>query len=171
MTLLCPSKFFTCTMSLVLWYSIVAFQCLKVWNVILCILGFCSFLLAVFRCTQKFVLSAWVAVPNMCSLFRGIWFIMFRSLSLMCRSRGLLPLAGVMFSVFCCVSRSCHLSFVSSDILMAVSLSVWSSVAVCFWHAAISWSISVSVGMKGNLVSGFMRGRFHVLPMYLRKAS
>lgn len=54
---------------------------------------------------------------------------------------------------------------------MPVSFSVWSSVAVCFAHDAISWSISVSVGMKGSLVSGFMCGRFHVLPVNLRKAS
>ena len=40
---LCPKTCFTCMMSLVLWYSIVPFQCLRVWKDILIILWFCSF--------------------------------------------------------------------------------------------------------------------------------
>ena len=31
---LCPKTYLTCTMSLVLWYSIVPLKCLNVWNVI-----------------------------------------------------------------------------------------------------------------------------------------
>jgi len=46
---LCPKTCFTCIMSLVLWYSIVPFQCRKVWKDICCILGFWSFWLAVLR--------------------------------------------------------------------------------------------------------------------------
>ena len=40
---LCPKMAFTWMMSLVLWYSIVPFQCRSVWNDIFCILGFPSF--------------------------------------------------------------------------------------------------------------------------------
>jgi len=92
------------------------------------------------------------------------------SLSLMCRSRGLLPFDGVMLSVFCSVDRSVHLSLVASDIRAAVSLSVCSSVAVRFPIEAISWSISVSVGMYGILFSLGMRGFVHVVPKYLSSA-
>ena len=45
----CPRTVLTCIMSLVLWYSIVAFQCLKVWKDILCSLGFTNFLMALLR--------------------------------------------------------------------------------------------------------------------------
>ena len=134
-------------------------------------LWFCSLLAAVFRCVEKFCLSASVCVPNIVSLFRGIWFIMSMSLLLIGSIRGLLPLVGVMLSVFCSVDRSDHLSFTSSEMRMPVSLSVCNSVAVCFWHDAISWSISDSVGMNGNLVSVSIRGRFQDFPVNFRKAS
>ena len=45
----CPKTVLTCIMSLVLWYSIVAFQCLKVWKDIFCSLGFANFLMALLR--------------------------------------------------------------------------------------------------------------------------
>jgi hypothetical protein len=40
---LCPKTYFTCMMSLVLWYSVVPFQCLNVWKDIFFRRGFCSF--------------------------------------------------------------------------------------------------------------------------------
>jgi len=104
----------------------------------------------------------------MVSLVCGSWFIMFSSLSDMWSSRGLLFFDGVMFSVFCSVERSIHLSFTASDILVPVSLSVCSSVAVRFPHEAMSWSSSVSVGMNGILVSIFKCGLIHLIPRYFR---
>jgi hypothetical protein len=112
-----------------------------------------------------------MSVENMVFLSFGSRFIMSMSFVLIGNIRGLLFLVGVMLSVLCSVSRSCHLSFTSSEILIPVSMSVCSSVTVCFQHDAISWSISVSVGTNGSLVSGFMHGRFHDLPKNLRKAS
>jgi len=165
---LCPRKFFTWMMSLVSWYSIVAFQCLNVWKDMLCILGFCSFWAVAFRWWSNEVLSPFICCANMVSLLCGSSFIMLSSLSDMCRSRGLLFLDGVMLSVLCSGDRSIHLSFTASDIRMAVSLSVWSSVANRFPHEAISWSISFSVGMNGNLVSIVMCGFVHVSPRYFR---
>ena len=103
---LCPRRVFTWMMSLVLWYSIVAFQCRNVWNVILSILWFWSFFAVVCRCAEKFVLSWSMCVPKIVSLFCGIWFIMSMSLVLMGSIRGLLPLVGVMLRVFCSVDRS-----------------------------------------------------------------
>jgi len=168
---LCPSIVFTWMMSLVLWYSIVAFQCLNVWKVILCILGFCSFWAAVFRCVSYAVLSPFVACANKFCLVRGSLFIMLMSLSDMRSSRGLLFFDGVMFSVFCSVDRSIHLSFLISDILAPVSLSVCSSVAMRFPHDAINRSISVSVGMNGILASIVIRGFVHLSPRYLSSAA
>ena len=151
---LCPSMFFTWMMSLVLWYSIVAFQCRKVWKDIFCILGFCSFWAVAFRCVSNDVLSPFMSVVRILfSLLCGSLFTMLRSLSDMRSSRGLLSFDGVMLSVFCSGDRSVHWSFTASHIRAAVSLSVCSSVANRFPHEAISWSISVSVGMNGSLVS------------------
>lgn len=76
--------------------------------------------------------------------------IMFMSLSLIGRMRGLLPFSGVMFNVLRWVSRSVGLSCVSSPIRIPVSFSVCSMVAVWYPHEAISWSISSSVGMNGS---------------------
>lgn len=117
------------------------------------------------------VLNAAMFVENMVSLLRDSWFSILRSLSDMRRSRGLLPLAGVMLSVFCSVDRSVHFSFTASEILIPVSFRVCSSVAVWFPHEAISSSISVSVGMNGNRLSGMKWGLIHWIFMNLRNAS
>ena len=164
---LCPKTCFTCIMSLVLWYSIVPFQCRKVWKDIFCILGFCSFWAVALRCVSYDVLSPLMVCANMVCLLCGSWFIMLSSLSDMRSSRGLLFFDGVMFSVFCSVDRSIHFSFVASDILAPVSLSVCSSVAMRFPHDAMSRSISCSVGMNGILASIVMRGFVHLSPRYL----
>jgi len=117
------------------------------------------------------VLKPAMFVGNIVSLVRDTWFSMLRSLSDTRRSRGLLPLDGVMLSVFCSVDRSVHFSFTASEILIPVSFSVWSSVAVWFPHEAISSSISVSVGMNGSRLSGMKRGLVHWIFMNLRNAS
>jgi hypothetical protein len=163
---LCPKTCFTCMMSLVLWYSIVPFQCLNVWNDIFSILGLWSFWLACLRCVSYDVRSPFMACAKMCSLVWGSRFIMFSSLSDIGKSRGLLFFDGVMFSVFCSVDRSIHFSFTASDMRMPVSLSVCSSVAMRLPHEAINRSSSVSVGMNGILASTVMRGFVHLSPRY-----
>ena len=117
------------------------------------------------------VLKPAMFVENMVSLVRDSWFSMLRSLSDTRRSRGLLPLEGVMLSVFCSVDRSVHFSFTASEIPIPVSLRVCHNVAVWFLHEAISSSISVSVGMKGNRLSGMKWGLVHWIFMNLRNAS
>ena len=57
--LLCPSTVLTWITSLVLWYSIVAFQCRKVWKVIFFILGFWSFVAVLSRSCSKVVRCPW----------------------------------------------------------------------------------------------------------------
>lgn len=51
-TSLCPSMVLTCIMSFVLWYSVVAFQCRKVWNVIFVSLGLLSLWARSLRCVE-----------------------------------------------------------------------------------------------------------------------
>lgn len=59
-------------MSLVLWYSMVPFQCLKVWKCIFSSLGFPSFLAVLFRRFVKVTLLLCWIVGNTCSLLCGI---------------------------------------------------------------------------------------------------
>ena len=65
---LCPSIVFTWIMSLVLWYSIVPFQCLNVCSVIFLSLGLLSFLIVLFRSASKVLLSPCLFVWNTLSL-------------------------------------------------------------------------------------------------------
>ena len=51
--LLCPSISLTCTMSLVLWYSVVAFQCRKVCRCIALSRGLFSFIAVLFLSDVK----------------------------------------------------------------------------------------------------------------------
>ena len=62
---LCPSVYFTCMMSLVLWYSIVPFQCLRVWNVIFLILSLLIFVAKSFRCRSKVIRALSMSWLNM----------------------------------------------------------------------------------------------------------
>jgi len=96
---LCPNMYCTCLMSLVLWYSIVAFQCLNVWKLIFVSLGFCSFSLTVLRCSQKYVLRYFDCGWKTVSRFFGSLLIIAISLSLIGSMRGLLPFSGVTFKV------------------------------------------------------------------------
>ena len=99
----------------------------------------------------------------------GSWFIIPISLLLIGRMRGLLPFDGVTVIVFCSLFMSVHLSFVSSSVLMPVSFRICMLTA-CLWVCAdaMSWSISCSVGMNGNLCSVLYLGLSHVLPMNFR---
>jgi hypothetical protein len=105
---------------------------------------------------------------NTCSFLLVNLFSMFMSLSFIGRILGLLPFSGVMFMVFCCVLMSFHFILVASPILAPVSFRVSSSVAVRVPHDAISWSISVSVGMNGIFSSIVYFGFFHCLFMVFR---
>lgn len=84
------------------------------------------------------------------------------------RVRGLLFFSGVMLTVRRWKSTSVHSSLHASPILMPVSLSSCRSAASLGLDAAISVSISSSVGMKGFRCSGVYFGLFHIFPKKLR---
>lgn len=71
---LCPSMVFTWIMSLVLWYSVVPFQCLKVCGCICRSLGLLSFLDALRFSLSIVTCSPCVLVGNTLWLSCGIWF-------------------------------------------------------------------------------------------------
>lgn len=153
--LLCPNICLTCMMSLVLWYSVVAFQCLNVWNVMCISLGLLSFSAIHFLWLSKLSRNPFLCGVNMLlPCIFGSMLSMPISLSLICSIRGLLPFSGVMLSILCGVSRSFHVRRHSSPIRMAVSLSVCSVVLMVLPLALISASISSSVGMNGSLMAG-----------------
>ena len=81
---------------------------------------------------------------------------------------GLLPFSGVTFTVFCSVFMSIHFSDCASPILMPVSFSICSSVDSFLPHEAMSWSISVSVGMNGIFSSALYLGFSHCIFLYFR---
>ena len=60
----CPRICLTCRMSLVRWYSIVAFQCLKVWKWIWSSLGFFSLFAIFLRWREKFLIQQLYVVKN-----------------------------------------------------------------------------------------------------------
>ena len=98
----------------------------------------------------------------------GIVASMLISLSEIGRILGLLPFSGVTLTVLRTVSMSIGIILVSSPILIPVSLSICSTVAVTFPLAAISRSISSSVGMNGSRSCGVYLGGFHVTFLCLR---
>lgn len=169
---LCPSVICTCTMSFVVWYSIVPFQCRKVWNVIFRILGLLSLTARAFRCVVNSVLIVSLRGLNNVSYFVRGSFGRFTSivisLSLIGKIRALLPFSGVTDSVLRCVSRSVDVSCVSSPILMPVSFNTCSIAAVFVLQCAIKRSISSSVGMNGSFSTAVYRGGFHVFPKNFR---
>ena len=65
----CPSISIMCKMSLVLLYSVVAFQCRKVWNVIFLNLGFFSLVVIRARYLLNVFLNTDRLPSNMKSLF------------------------------------------------------------------------------------------------------
>jgi len=169
---LCPSVCMTCRMSLVLWYSIVAFQWRNVWKWICGSLGFWSFLVRVALCLAKSLL--WVLRCLLNIRLEGLLAFSDRS----CESslveslkiRGLLPFSGVMRIVPVSRSKSVHVSACASPALAPVSLSSWRNVEVFGPHPAISASNSASVGMKGSLSVVLYLGGSHFLPSMRRKA-
>jgi len=96
---LCPKIFFTWYGSLVLWYSIVPFQCLNVWKLIFCILGLHSFCDAFFRWYWYIFLRLSLFVVNMYSVVFGSLLSISFSLLVIGSILGLLFFSGVMFMV------------------------------------------------------------------------
>jgi hypothetical protein len=76
---------------------------------------------------------------------------MFRTLLLRRITRELLFFSGVMLTTLLSKSISSHLSHQISPHLAPVSFSICRKVAMRGLHPAMSWSISVSFGMKGSL--------------------
>ena len=93
---LCPSMVFTCMMSLVLWYSVVPFQCLKVCGCICRSLGLLNFLKALRFSLSSVTCSPCVLVGKTLWVLCGIWFSMFMSLSEIGSILLLLPFSAVM---------------------------------------------------------------------------
>jgi len=165
---LCPNICFTWIMSLVLWYSIVAFQCLNVWKDICLILGLFSLFAVRIFSLSILVLTLLVLHGNTKSVVFVNWFSIPISFVLIGSILGLLPFSGLlMCTVFLSVSMSIHCVFNASPILAPVSLRNCSKVAVLSFGAdAINWSISCSVGMNGRRSSALYFGGFHFLFMY-----
>ena len=165
---LCPSMVFTCIMSLVLWYSVVAFQCLNVWKCICLSLGLFSFTAVLLRSASYVVLSPCLSVWKTLPFMWGRLFSIAMSFGLIGNILLLLPFSAVMYIVFRSWSMCVHCSFSISPILAPVSLSSCRSAAVFGLPADIRESISASVGMNGSLLSCVYFGSVHVLFMYRR---
>jgi len=93
---LCPNTVLTCMMSLVLWYSVVPFQCRKVCGCICRSLGLLSFLDALRFSLSIVTCSPCVLVGNILWLWCGIWFSMAISFVEIGSIRLLLPFSAVM---------------------------------------------------------------------------
>ena len=85
--------------------------------------------------------------------------------------RLLLPLAALMLTACCSKLMSVHWILAASIVLAPVSFSSSRSADMLIDAAAISWSISVSVGMNGIDISAWYVGLFHWILLYLRNWS
>ena len=153
------------------WYLcwlMVAFQCLNVWKCMALSRGFASLRAVRFLMSSNVTRSECLLCVKTLSFMCGTAPSIVRALSVSGRVRGLLFFSGVMLTVRRWKSRSVHLSLHASPILMPVSLSSCRSAASLGLDAAISVSISSSVGMKGFRCSGVYLGLFQILPMNVR---
>jgi len=121
-------------MSLVLWKSILAYQCLKVWNVTLFILGFPRVCASCFLLRLKFVLklARFVCGPKILSSFRGRVLSKETSLSLILNCLGLLFFSGELM-VKTLLVTSIHFRAHTSPARAPVSFRVCRKVAVLFF--------------------------------------
>ena len=159
---LCPKIDATCMMSLVLWYSVVPFQCLKVWKVILSNRGLPSFLAVRFRMASKIFLRLSFLSLKTRLFGRSSCPNMVRSFSEIGHSLALLPFSGLLIAtIFRSRSTSSHSTCEASPILAPDSLRNWSSGACSRLDADISVSSSSSVGMKGIRSCGLYLGFSH----------
>ena len=82
-------------------------------------------------------------------------------------SRGLLPFSGVMRVQFLAGSMSVQRMFHASPGLAADSLMSWRNAATLGFVPAMSWSISVSRGMKGRFSIRLYRGGLNGICFHL----
>ncbi len=159
---LCPKIEATCRMSLVLWYSVVPFQCRKVWKVILCSLRFTILIAVRFRiCSKAFLRLSFLSLKS--KLFgRGNCPSIVLHFSEIGHSLALLPFSGwFTATIFLSRSTSVHSICEASPILVPDSFRNWSSGACSRLEAEISLSNSSSVGMKGILSWALYVGLSH----------
>ena len=154
----------TCRIFLVLWNSIVAFQCLKVWKVILRMRSFLSLFATFALWSRKYLEKCRLLQANVSSFFLGRLFSIEISCGLILSCLGSLPFSGVMLTVLFSKSKSVHLSMKASPQRMPVSLSNCRNVAVFLLHPAIRLFSSSSVGMKGSFLTDWYIGFFQVSP-------
>lgn len=132
-------------MSFVRWYSVVAFQCLKEWKVILSNRGFCNFLVNLFLWFLKLIPWAILLVFSKTLMFLwGRAFSIVMSFLLTLNYLGVPCFSGVHVTVQFSSSTSIHSRFHASPIRIPVSFSNWRLVATFFPHPAIRASISFS---------------------------
>ena len=146
-----PNSLFTCRISLVLWYSIVAFQWRSVWNDISKILGLLSLWAILFLWIWK--LHRWLAnrpLPKILSDSLERAFSIPTSLVLTLITLGFPCFSGSTVTVCRSASRSTYLKDQASPDLTPVSFSNWRNVAIFLLQDEIKASISVSRGRKGN---------------------
>ena len=93
---LCPKTYFTCIMSFVMWYSIVAFQCRKVWKCICFSLGLLSLVAVLLHSPSNVTLKLCLLGWNTLSLILGMLFSIAISLLLIGSILLLLPFSAVM---------------------------------------------------------------------------
>jgi hypothetical protein len=151
-------------MSLVLAYSMVAFQCLRVWKWILSIRSFFSLLATFFRWILKVLEKCLCEHSNGLGLSCGRLFSIMMSRIVILSWRGSLPFSGVILTVLFSKSKSVHWSMKASPQRMPVSLSSCRNVAVFLLHPAIRLFSSSSVGMKGSFLTDWYIGFFQGSP-------
>ena len=111
-----PSSFMTCSMFLVLWYSMVAFQCLSVWKWILSRRSFFSLLAIFLRCVLKVRAKCiWDRAKGLVSLCGRLLSMVISCFDILIW-RGSLPFSGVMFTNCFSVSISVHCSMNASPL-------------------------------------------------------
>jgi hypothetical protein len=151
-----PRNCITYKMSLVLAYSIVAFQCRNVWKVIVFSRGLPSFWAMRFLCVRKFCPTLyWRRFLKMYSPVFVSWFSFVISAAVTLKILGSLPFSG-WFNIITLHSKSIsvHFKLNASPTLNAVSFSSWRSAERFLPAHAISWSSSCSVGMNGIFRDG-----------------
>ena len=148
-----------------------AFQCRKVWKLILRSLGFCSVSASLLRVSRNVPFIDFREPGKMSSFFFGSALSISISPLLTLHILGLEPFSGV-FSVIIRFSRSMsiHCSLFASPERMAVSFRTCAKAAFFLWDPAIRASSSCSVGMNGNLRVTSHFGFVQVAPLNFRNS-
>jgi hypothetical protein len=96
-------------------------------------------------------MASWLVLKTLLDVF-GSSFCMFASFVDRGRFLGVLPFSGVTRMELLTKSMSVQQSWQASPHLTPVSFSSCRKVVILLLQAAISWSISVSVGMNGSFL-------------------